>query len=430
MTLPTGWKNGRLGQECSIEIGGTPSRNVSAYWDEDHATTNLWVSIKDMTQQQVNRTAEQITELGIRHSNVKLQQPGTILLSFKLTIGRVAVAAVPLYTNEAIAGLRSEAILHDYLYYGLQQWNLLAGVDQAIKGATLNKEKLRKIEFECPQDPAEQLEIATVLRTVDRAIERTGALIVKQQRTRAGVIQDLLTLGLDDNGVLRSRSVHSFNESEVGLIPSGWTCKPLLHFVPSAEYGISTSLGDAGEPVLRMNNIAEGRMDVSDLKYTDAPVPGRLWLKDGDVLFNRTNSWEHVGRTGIWRNECERATFASYLVRLNPNLNRLMPELLNIWLNWPPIQIAMRRFATPGVQQVNINPTNLRQLPAAFPTSLVEQAEIMKRIDAATGAMDASKRALAKLRLLKTGLMQDLLTGRKRVTALLAAAIETTVQAV
>src|SRR5262247_2909057 len=108
MTLPVGWRAGRLGADCSIEIGGTPSRNVSAYWDTEMVTTNLWVSIADLSQRQVTRTAEQITEAGIAHSNVKLLPPGTILLSFKLTIGRVAEAGAPLFTNEAIAGLRSD----------------------------------------------------------------------------------------------------------------------------------------------------------------------------------------------------------------------------------------------------------------------------------------------------------------------------------
>ena len=106
---------------------------------------------------------------------------------------------------------------------------------------------------------------------------------------------------------------------------------------------------------------------LSDLKFTDAPVPEHLWLRDGDVLFNRTNSWEHVGRTGIWRGQIESATFASYLVRLNPHTDKLLSEMLNFWLNWERIQIAMRRQATPAVQQVNINPTNLRSIPAAFP---------------------------------------------------------------
>ena len=197
-----------------------------------------------------------------------------------------------------------------------------------------------------PSSEPEQTKIADILSTVDRAIEQTEALIAKQHRIKTGLIQDLLTRGIDEHGNLRFEQTHEFKDSPMGRIPVEWACESLSHFVPSAEYGISTALGEFGHPVLRMNNISEGGADLSDLKYTERPVPNPLWLRQGDVLFNRTNSWEHVGRTGIWQNECERATFASYLVRLNPDRSILSPELLNIWLNWSPSQMAMRRLAT------------------------------------------------------------------------------------
>ncbi len=201
---------------------GPPSRNISAYWDDGKETGNLWVSIKDLNEREITRTAEQITELGVRHSNVKLQPAGTVLLSFKLTIGRVGIAGVPLYTNEAIAGLRSNSILHEYLYQGLQQWDLLQGVDQAIKGATLNKEKLKRIEFDFPESELEQSRIAEILLTLDKATEQTEALIAKHERIKTGLMQDLLTRGIDEGDELRSEKTHKFKNSPVGRIPVEW----------------------------------------------------------------------------------------------------------------------------------------------------------------------------------------------------------------
>jgi len=268
----------------------------------------------------------------------------------------------------------------------------------------------------------EQAKIAEVLSTVDRAIEQAEALISKQQHIKTGLMQDLLASGIDEHGTVRSEQTHDFKDSPLGRIPVEWSCAVLSHFVPSADYGISTSLGDRGYPVLRMNNLFEGDADVADLKYTDRPVPDKLWLRSGDVLFNRTNSWEHVGRTGIWRNECDRATFASYLVRLNPNKRLLSQEFLNIWLNWPRVQIAMRRLATPAVQQVNINPTNLRRMSAAFPDSIDEQVAIVARVESQTNAVRNARAVHNKLLSLRAGLMQDLLNGTRRVTPLLEAA--------
>ena len=275
-------------------------------------------------------------------------------------------------------------------------------------------------KLDIPTPPiAEQSKIAEVLSTADRAIEQTEALIAKQQRIKTGLMQDLLTRGIDEHGDLRSEQTHEFKDSPLGRIPVEWESASLAAFVPSAEYGISTSLGESGHPVLRMNNLLDGEAELSDLKFTDAPVAGHLWLRDGDVLFNRTNSWEHVGRTGIWRGQIESATFASYLVRLNPHPDALLPEMLNFWLNWERIQIAMRRHATPAVQQVNINPTNLRSIPAAFPRNLDEQTAITVRISTVKEVLNAYREHLYKLKSMKAGLMQDLLTGHRRVTALL-----------
>ena len=222
MTLPDGWKQGRLGELCSIEIGGTPSRGVAAYWDSAHDTSNVWVSIRDMRQRLITGSAEHISDLGVKKSNVKLQQPGTVLLSFKLSIGRVAIAAVPLFTNEAIAGLSPTGLTRDFLFHGLQGWDLLQGVDQAIKGATLNKQKLKQILFEYPESGREQAKVAEVLSTVDRAIEQTEALIAKQQRIKTGLMQDLLTCGIDEHGNLRSEQTHEFKDSPLGRIPAEW----------------------------------------------------------------------------------------------------------------------------------------------------------------------------------------------------------------
>ena len=295
-------------------------------------------------------------------------------------------------------------------------------LDSLLAGSAINNLKgsdVAALKALVPTCRHEQAKIAEVLSTVDRAIEETEALIAKQQRIKAGLMQDLLTRGIDEHGNLRSEQTHEFKDSPLGRIPVEWESASLAVFVPSAEYGISTSLGESGYPVLRMNNLLDGEAELSDLKFTDAPVPEHLWLRDGDVLFNRTNSWEHVGRTGIWRGQIESATFASYLVRLNPHPDKLLPEMLNFWLNWERIQIAMRRQATPAVQQVNINPTNLRSIPAAFPRNLDEQTAITVRLSVVREVFNAYREHLHKLKSIKAGLMKDLLTGDRRVTALL-----------
>ena len=101
--LPDGWEEKSLWDICNIKIGGTPSRNDPSCWDYEKKTNNLWVSIKDLNSKWIIKTEEHISDIGMKNSNVKLIVKNTLLMSFKLTIGRVAFSGTKLYTNEAIA---------------------------------------------------------------------------------------------------------------------------------------------------------------------------------------------------------------------------------------------------------------------------------------------------------------------------------------
>ncbi len=339
-----------------------------------------------------------------------------------IVVGRKGTLNNPIYSPDdfwavdtTYAVVPKENIHPKWLYFTLKNARLEL-LNEATGVPSLSRDRLFRVPVQ-DVEFLEQTRIAYVLDTIDEAIAQTESVIAKLKQVRAGMLHDLLSYGLDEHGKLRDPFAHpeEFKDSPLGRIPRAWDSGPLSQFVLSAEYGISTSLGDKGYPVLRMNNLSEGEAELSDLKYSAAPVPEGLWLRPGDVLFNRTNSWEHVGRTGIWRGQIERATFASYLVRLNPNPDRLISELLNLWLNWPVTQIAIRRFATPAVQQVNINPTNLRQVRAAFPISINEQTEIVERINRQDMTIRSARAEHIKLMHLKSGLQDDLLTGRVRV---------------
>jgi type I restriction enzyme, S subunit len=264
----------------------------------------------------------------------------------------------------------------------------------------------------------EQKAAGAILRLVDEAIAKTEAVIAKLRQVRAGLLHDLLSRGLDQNDQLRNPIAHpeQFQPSPLGHIPKEWVVAPLRHFLDSVEYGISTSLSSEGNlPVLRMNNLAGGEASLDDLKFATREVPKTLLLRRGDVLFNRTNSYEHVGRTGIWRGQLPVATFASYLVRLDPAPARLTSEFLNLVLNMPESQQRMRRYATPAVQQVNINPTQLQLMHVAAPKLVVEQERIAAVANESARPLAAEIAELVKLLALKSGLMTDLLTGRVRV---------------
>lgn len=194
--------------------------------------------------------------------------------------------------------------------------------------------------------------------------------------------------------------------------PKGWVRVPLKEVVPVAEYGVSEALDRdvRGVPILRMNNLKCGRPELSDMRYSPVPVPAKLELKHGDVLFNRTNSIDHVGKSALWQEELPRASFASYLVRINPDTSRLAAEYLVEWLMHPAIRQRVRSISTVAVQQVNVNPAKLRELEIDFPSSLSEQKRLIDLLHSYDRLINVETVELKRLRELALGVIGKLLS--------------------
>ena len=167
-----------LGQLCDVRIGATPTRNEPRFWNGEH----VWASIADLNDGVLESTKEQITDEGVAHSSVKLVEPGTLLMSFKLTIGKMAVAGVPLYTNEAIVALPiadSRLTSVEYLKEALLAANLSADSRNAIKGRTLNKQSLRQIPIAIPASNRQR----DIVRTIAAARRRLAEVALAQHRS-------------------------------------------------------------------------------------------------------------------------------------------------------------------------------------------------------------------------------------------------------
>ena len=139
---------------CEIRLGATPDTGNAAYWGGEHP----WTAISDMRSRYVTCTARTITDAGVKASSVKLLPKGTVLLSFKLTIGKVGIAGCDLYTNEAIAGLipKTDDLLPEYLYHLLPYMGLESYMRPAAKGKTLSKKILSNVRIPVPSKQAQQ----------------------------------------------------------------------------------------------------------------------------------------------------------------------------------------------------------------------------------------------------------------------------------
>lgn len=189
------WREVCFDEILHIEIGGTPSRSNPDYWDEKKITQNRWLSIRDLKESVINETKEYISDLGVLKSNASLIPAGSIVMSFKLTIGKTAILGKSCYTNEAICSLipkNDDAISTEFLIQALNNVDLDKEIDQAIKGKTLNKAKLKRLKIKLPS-LAEQEKITKILATADSEIEIHKYRLACLQQEKKALMQSLLT---------------------------------------------------------------------------------------------------------------------------------------------------------------------------------------------------------------------------------------------
>lgn len=196
---------------------------------------------------------------------------------------------------------------------------------------------------------------------------------------------------------------------ENGVSDESWKEKTIGEICSSLKYGTSKKSSDDGEVVvLRMGNLQNGEIDWSNLAYTsDEEDIKKYLLKSGDVLFNRTNSPELVGKTSIYRGEMP-AIYAGYLIKLDYEKNIVVGDYLNYYLNSSKAKEYYMQVKTDGVSQSNINAKKIGEFEIPLPT-LPEQHEIVRLIDdllaRERAAQQATEQALVSIDLMKKSIL-------------------------
>lgn len=196
---------------------------------------------------------------------------------------------------------------------------------------------------------------------------------------------------------------------ENGVSDESWEEKTIGEICSSLKYGTSKKSSDDGEVVvLRMGNLQNGEIDWSNLAYTsDEEDIKKYLLKSGDVLFNRTNSPELVGKTSIYRGEMP-AIYAGYLIKLDYEKNIVVGDYLNYYLNSSKAKEYYMQVKTDGVSQSNINAKKIGEFEIPLPT-ITEQHEIVRLIDdllaRERAAQQAAEQALASIELMKKSIL-------------------------
>ena len=357
-------------------------------------------------------------------------QIGDVVLTTEAPLGNVA--HIPderrYILSQRVILLRANdaEICNDYLKHYLTSDLFQTLIRQQSSGTTatgIQRAKLETLPVTFPSSKREQNKVAEILSTVDRAIEQTEVLIAKQQRIKTGLMQDLLTYGIDEHGDLRSEQTHAFKDSPLSRIPVEWEVRSVSSvLIQSPKNGYSPVESDTwnGIYMLGLGCLTADGFRPKQLKFAPKGNPSidAALLHSDDFLISRSNTRSLVGLVGIFKNIGEPCIYPDLMVRL-----RFASDVSNDYMEQVFMSSLIRRQienAATGTSgsMVKISGALIKSFAFKKPP-LQEQLRILSVLQCRSGCLLKMTDSLGKLRSLKTALMQDLLTGKKRVTPLL-----------
>lgn len=302
-----------------------------------------------------------------------------------------------------------------FLLHFLYQSGLVLKYQQQTTGIINFKlEQYKNEEVLLPCDKQEQTQIATILSTIDRVIEQTEALISKQQRIKTGLMQDLLTKGIDENGNIRSEATHEFKDSAIGRIPVEWEIKKFFDCVSILKGQKDPKQEPYREWILVAPDHIESKMGILHTKKTaseQGAISGKYEFQAGDIIYSKIRPYLRKAIIAEFNGLC-----SADMYPLKPNDGFTSDFLLAIILGETFSKYAETVSERSGFPK--INRTELSEFQFAVPQQ-DEQERISVFSQKLSQALTIENNRLQKLCSLKTGLMQDLLTGKVRVTDLL-----------
>lgn len=472
-SLNQGWAEASLAQLGEFVGGITPSKGVQRYWGEGHP----WVSPKDMGEDQLITSEDQVTQAALNETSLKMVPAGSLVMVARSGILRrkfpVAITNMPCTLNQDMkalilrpsvdrcylqvmlkgfqprvlsqlvkTGMTVESLIFKEFTKALwplpplaEQQRIVAKVDELMAlcdalerdsaEAMAAHQALVEILLATLVNSADATDLARdwarleshfdTLFTTDASIDALKQTIldlavrgklVEQDANDGSAAKAISQTKLLKQELIQKKDIRKdktslpITEEELPFVaPSSWEWSRIGTVALSTEYGTSrkATSADSGIIVLAMGNIKNGVVDLDAQKSIpqDSEEVPQLILKPGDILYNRTNSYELVGKTGIFRHSNEGYSFASYLIRIRLDERTVEPEFLNMAMNTPYFrQTQVVPKITKQTGQANVSGGAMRNMLIPIPP-LAEQNRIVAKVDALMALCDALKARIA-----------------------------------
>lgn len=396
--------------------GGTPDTGRDDYWG--HGVP--WITGADFFENGKIAFRRFVTDLGLRNSATSVAKCGDLLVVTRTGVGKIAIASQDMAISQDITGVRPnlEKVDAQFLYFLLR--TAIEGLKRISQGTSINgivRSDLERHLVRLPHSLELQRGIARVLGEMDSAIEKTESLIEKYQHIKAGLMHDLFTRGVLPNGQLRPRREEApelYKETALGWLPKDWhlsNCGAEFDVESGITLGPHRRPDQRPKPYLRVANVYRGELRLNDVAELEMMASDAgLELRTGDILMveGHANRLE-IARCAMVTPEAQGFLFQNHLFRLRPRVLRNDYSIL--WLN---SHHAIKYWDDTCSSSSGLNTINRRMLEKLpiFCPSENEQIQITEKVAALTKKLESESLRLSKLQAQKSGLMQDLLTGK------------------
>lgn len=399
------WAEVPIRQHAGVTVGGTPSTAVSSFW---YGGTVRWMSSGDVHQKRIHDVPGRITERGLLNSAARIVDPPTVAIGLAgqgKTRGTTALTLIPLSTNQSVALIKPDekALSAAYLFHNLDfRYEELRSRSLGGGRAGLSKSVIELIPIPLP-DFREQTAIAGILDTVDEAIRQTAAVIEKLKKIKAGLLHDLLTRGIDEDGQLRD------NDPSRNPVP----ISSFAHVNPPVDS--TRLLPQTPVSFVPMEDVSEsGHWTNRQDREWQKVKAGYTAFQEGDILFAKITPCMENGKGFHACGTMNGVGFASTEFHVLRAKGKNSARFV-FWQTMNPalrLRAAARMTGSAGQLRVPASFFDSFAMPCFDPD---EQVRIAERLDGMEVRIQAESATLRKLTLMKHGLMQDLLTGRVRV---------------
>ena len=407
--IPEGWITKRFADVADYKAGRTPARATSEYWTESDDGIP-WVTISDMAEFGViTHSKERVTNAAFEAIfGRKIVPSGTLVMSFKLTIGRTATLGIDACHNEAIISIFPRAgIDQRYLGYFLAQVDYAALQDRQVKGNTLNREKIDRIQVLLPPI-TEQRSIADVLDLVKHSVSLQEMALATAQELKCAAMRMLFTRGLRGEAQ---------KETEIGPVPASWTVANLgalgkIGNGSTPKKAISEYWADGTYPWLTSakvydREIVQADQFVTTKALSECHLPR---VQPGAVLIAITGQGKTLGHCAVLQIE---STINQHLAYVTLDQTRADPVFVRGYLETQ-YDYLRQVGAGGGSTKGALTCSFLRALPVPVPP-MDEQQDIVAILEAIDHKIDLHLRKRAALDDLFKALLHKLMTGQTRV---------------